>query len=137
MPNDDDEIDPMTGLSKKAARNLAKLAQTDTTMARTLAFSDEEKRVIDAAIDQIRAQVAGVVRIELFGSRARDNFRPDSDYDMIAVLPPSEEMPEPLETVNVPGADIQVIVAPEGQYEDWLDGAATVKVWPNFQGLWK
>jgi len=48
-----------------------------------------------AEFDRIVARLIelGARRVLLFGSRARGDARPDSDYDVIAVLPGNESTP--------------------------------------------
>jgi predicted nucleotidyltransferase len=54
--------------------------------------------IIDADLEAVTAALAGVQprpgRVLLFGSRARGNARPDSDLDLLVVLPQATLTPQ-------------------------------------------
>jgi len=43
--------------------------------------------VVVLFLDRIRAHRSRIVRLRLFGSRARDDWRPDSDLDIFVIVP--------------------------------------------------
>ena len=46
--------------------------------------------VVDLFLDRIRDLRSRIVRLRLFGSRARDDWRPDSDFDILVIVPKRE-----------------------------------------------
>ncbi|HOX39130.1 MAG TPA: nucleotidyltransferase domain-containing protein [Candidatus Brocadiia bacterium] len=47
--------------------------------------TDTQEKILDAVVERLVAAL-NPARIFLFGSRARDNAQPDSDYDFLVVL---------------------------------------------------
>jgi predicted nucleotidyltransferase len=47
----------------------------------------EEAAALAAAVESLRADLGDDVRIGLFGSRARRDHRPESDFDLLCLMP--------------------------------------------------
>lgn len=64
-------------------------------------LDDKPPRILDTAHDprartvaQAVAEIQGVERVLLFGSRARGDYRPHSDIDLLVVVPPHQRRPD-------------------------------------------
>lgn len=64
-------------------------------------LDEKPPRILDTAHDprartvaQAVAEIQGVERVLLFGSRARGDYRPHSDIDLLVVVPPDRKRPD-------------------------------------------
>jgi predicted nucleotidyltransferase len=121
MDKDNDENSAWSKISKFLEKDPEKLVQK-----RTKNFSSEEYEVMNRTYKEIRRRFPDVKRIDLFGSRARNDFRKDSDYDFIAVRPGEQDRLD----LSYKGNLVQIMLVPEFP-EDWLNSAATIQLWPK------
>ncbi len=72
-------------------------------------------------------------RLFLYGSRANNNARPDSDYDFVAVVPEfaEEKRYEVMSAISSKlwgelDVEVQVWVYSEAQFDDWKDEFSSI-----------
>jgi len=79
-------------------------------------------RLLDEIVDRIR-RVLGPERIVLFGSRARGEARPDSDYDFLVITESGEPRyrraaPAYTALADLP-VEVEVMVYTPSEVDDW------------------
>lgn len=84
----------------------------DRYTSRSEPFHPDERKMIDRIRSAVHAEMPGA-RIVLFGSRARDDWRPDSDFDVwVDVTWEDDVLAQRLE--DQLGPDVQVFIGPAG-----------------------
>ena len=84
-------------------------------------------------IKQVVQDITGAEQIVLFGSRAKGDFRPDSDYDVLAVVSDSLEPRERLRLSSScrlqlakMGIDADVLVKSPDEIRDYRDNRGSI-----------
>jgi uncharacterized protein len=85
-------------------------------------------------IKSVVKEVTAAEQILLFGSRARDDFRPDSDYDVLAIVPHNLSRKERLRLssrcrqrlAQMGGVDADVFVKSPDEVSDYQDKRGSI-----------
>ena len=94
--------------------------------------------VLDAIIVRILAEVPGIRRIILFGSRAKGLARPDSDYDLLVVAdladPPAARCLRVRRALRGLGVGLDIVVVTPVEYENLKSFRSGVVAWADRDG---
>lgn len=100
----------------------------DGQLAVGFAFTDVEAKIAE----MVRRIVAGFdpERVILFGSRARGTHRPDSDVDLMVVMPVTQPKRDQVVSIRVALSDIgvakDVVVVTSDEFERYCDQNGTI-----------
>lgn len=89
----------------------------------------ESSAAAPQVLDEIVARLISAYhprRIYLFGSRARGDAHPDSDYDLLVEIAATRAIDDRIKSFDIPGLDVQLHIRSPGQIERSKDDPGTV-----------
>jgi uncharacterized protein len=98
-----------------------------------------EDKILEEIIERLKREF-NLIRVVLFGSRARGTARSDSDYDLVVVVKESSEgwlerCQRASRLLRGSGAAVDVIVVTEAEYKEKVQDAGTIYQIASSEGV--